>query len=161
MRIGILSDTHDKVARTITAVQQLAAAGAELLIHCGDLCGPEIVYACERLPTQFVFGNNEWDHTGLRRAMRDTGATCLEWAGVVEQAGKRIAVTHGHLDKEMRRLLATEPEYLLTGHSHIRHDFREGKTRRINPGALHRAAEFSVALLDLESEEVRFLTIDR
>jgi uncharacterized protein len=161
MRIGILSDTHDKLGRTITAVEQLIAAGAEVLIHCGDLCEPEIVYALERRPRYFVYGNNEWDLAGLRRAARDTGSTCLEWGGVVELAEKRIAVTHGHLDKELRALLATRPDYLLTGHSHIRHDYREGSTRRINPGALHRATEFSVALLDLTSDELRFLAVER
>jgi putative phosphoesterase len=161
MRIGILSDTHDKLGRALTAVERLVAEGAEVLIHCGDLCEPEIVYALERLPSYFVFGNNEWDLAGLRRAARDTGSTCLEWGGTIELAKKRIAVTHGHLDKELRRLMQTNPDYLLTGHSHIQHDYREGPTRRINPGALHRAAEFSVAVLDLKSDELRFLAIER
>ncbi len=160
-RIGILSDTHDKVERAIAAVERLVAEGAEALIHCGDLCGTEIVYVLERRPSYFVFGNNEWDLTGLRRAARDTGSTCLERGGIVELASKRIAVTHGHLDREMRKLLAASPDYLLTGHSHVRHDYHEGTTRRINPGALHRAAEFSVALLDLDSDTLRFLPIDR
>jgi putative phosphoesterase len=161
MRIGILSDTHDRLARAITAVECLVAEGADVLIHCGDLCGPEIVYALERRPSYFVFGNNECDLTGLRRATRDTGGTCLEWGGIVELANKRIAVTHGHLDKEVRKLVAANPDYLLSGHSHTRHDYREGSTRRINPGALHRASAFSVALLDLESDELRFLPIER
>jgi putative phosphoesterase len=161
MQIGILSDTHDKLGRAITAVEQLVAAGAEVLIHCGDLCGPQMVYALERRPSYFVIGNNEWDLGGLRRAARDTGSTCLEWGGTVELANRRLAVTHGHLEKELRALLATRPEYLLTGHSHVQHDYREGPTRRINPGALHRAAEFSVALLDLKTDELRFLPVER
>jgi len=161
MRIGILSDTHDKLGRTITAVEVLVAAGAEVLIHCGDLCGPEIVYALERRPNYFVIGNNEWDLVGLRRAARDTDGTCLEWGGTVELASKRVAVTHGHLDRELRKLLEARPDYLLTGHSHIRHDYREGPTRRINPGALHRAAEFSVAVLDLQTDKLQFLPIER
>ena len=44
MRVGILSDTHDQVARTQSAITQLLAAGAEVLIHCGDITVPEVVY---------------------------------------------------------------------------------------------------------------------
>lgn len=161
MKIGILSDTHDKLGRTITAVEKLAAAGAEALIHCGDLTGPEIIYACEGLPTYYVFGNNEWDFVGLRRAMRDAGGTCLEWGGVIELAAKTIAVTHGHLNGEIRKLREQQPDYFLFGHSHIAEDRREGRIRLINPGALHRAAEFSVAVLDLKTDELTFLAIER
>jgi len=161
MRLGIISDTHDQLERTRQAVALLVEAGAEALIHCGDLLGPPIVEACSVLPAYFVFGNNEDDLPGLRRAMRAANAVCLEYAGQIELAGKRIAVTHGHLDKELRRLAETKPDYLLTGHSHVRHDYREGAARHINPGALHRAAEFSVAVLDLHTDELRFLPIER
>jgi predicted phosphodiesterase len=60
---------------------------------------------------------------------------------------------------DVRRLLAARPDYLLTGHSHLAGDRRDGPTRRINPGALHEADEFSVALLDLETDIVRFLAV--
>jgi predicted phosphodiesterase len=59
----------------------------------------------------------------------------------------------------VRRLLAARPDYLLSGHAHIPGDRRDGPTRRINPGALDRADEFTVALLDLGADDVRFLTV--
>ncbi len=37
MRLGILSDTHDELERTRVAIALLRRAGAEALIHCGDL----------------------------------------------------------------------------------------------------------------------------
>ena len=49
----------------------------------------------------------------------------------------------------------------IAGHSHMAHDRRDGPTRRINPGALHRAAEFTAALLDPGTDELRFLTAPR
>ena len=36
-----------------------------------------------------------------------------------------------------------------------------GAVRRINPGALHRANEFTVALLEVGTGEVRFLPVPR
>jgi putative phosphoesterase len=161
MRVGIISDTHDQLARTVAAVELLVAAGATTLFHCGDVTGPEIVHACGGLPTTFVFGNNDDDWPALKRAVREVNGVCLEWAGEVMHAGKRVALAHGHMKSDVRRLLLARPDYLLTGHSHARHDFRDGPTRRINPGALYRADQFTVALLDLETDDLRFVEVPR
>lgn len=159
MRIGIISDTHDRIDRTTRAVRRLADEGAESLIHCGDLTGPAVVYECAALPTYFVFGNNDYNETGLRRAMADTGGVCLGRSGAIELGGRRIAVTHGDLVKEVRRLAALVPDYLFYGHSHVPADARDGPTRWVNPGALHRATAWTVALLDLDTDALRMLTI--
>jgi uncharacterized protein len=161
MRIGILSDTHDRLARTITAVQMLTDAGVEVLFHCGDITGPSIVEACDLRPTYFVFGNNDDDWPILRRTIAEIKGTCLEWGDEVTLAGKRIAMTHGHLHKDVRRLLTAGPDYLLSGHSHIATDERVGPTRRINPGAIYRADRFTVAVLDLKTDELSYLEVPR
>lgn len=161
MRIGILSDSHDQVERTAGAVALLAAEGADELIHCGDLTGPEVVLAIGEagVPCHYVLGNNDFDLDGIERAVTATGGTMLGWAGEIERAGKRIGVTHGHLSSEFRRLLTSSPDYLLFGHSHEWLNERDGPIRQINPGALHRAREWTVALLDLELDEVRFFRV--
>jgi putative phosphoesterase len=160
MKLGILADTHDEFARTRAAVQMLVSEGAETLVHCGDLIDVEIVAACAGLPFYFTFGNHDADTVPyLRAAALEQGATCLGWGGEIELAGKRIAVVHGHLTFDLRPLLNAEPDYLLSGHSHIAGESIHGRTRRINPGALHRADRFSVALLDLNTDELQFLSI--
>ncbi len=113
MRIGIISDTHDQVARTATAVALLVAEGAEALVHCGDLTVPEVVHECARLPSYYVFGNNDFDEDDLRRAMAETGGVCLGRGGMVALGGRRVAVTHGDRDAEVRRLIRLGPDYLL------------------------------------------------
>jgi putative phosphoesterase len=161
MRLGILSDTHDKSERTRHAVEMLVQAGAELLVHCGDFTSPALLAVCSVLPCYFVFGNNDSDSvSGLRRVAGEVGAVCLEWGGVIELGGKRIGVTHGHMRIEVKRVLAQGPDYLLSGHSHFADDFRDGAVRRINPGALHRAEEYTVALLDLDRDELEFLRVE-
>jgi putative phosphoesterase len=163
MRIGIISDTHDQQARTLAAVQLLKANRVEVLFHCGDLIEPEMVATCADLPAYFVFGNNDVDRVPeIRKAISVfKDAVCLEWGGEVKLDGKRLAMTHGHLDTDVRRLLASEPDYMFSGHSHVAADWRQGKTRRINPGALHRARQFTVALLELQNDDLRFLTVPR
>ena len=158
MRIGILSDTHDESVRTRTAVQMLREAGAEALIHCGDLFSPPIVAACSVLPCWFTFGNHDSDTVPLlQQAARDFGATCLGWGGIVTLGGKRLGVVHGHMTTDVKRVLDEQPDYLLSGHSHIAGDSLVGSVRRINPGALHRADAFTVALLDLASDELQVI----
>ncbi len=135
MLIGILSDTHNHSERTQIAVHLLRAEGAEVLVHCGDLASPGIVAECSVLPFYFVFGNHDADRVcELQWAADLHGATCLGWGGEFAAAQKRIAVVHGHLTMDLRPLLDTQPDYLLSGHSHVPCDWHEGPTRRINPG---------------------------
>ncbi len=159
MKIGIISDTHDQVERTSRAVAKLVAAGAEALIHCGDITQPAIVLECGGLPSYYVFGNNDFELTVLRHAIAQVGGVCLEREGLVEFAGKRVAVAHGDRADRIRRLLGSDPDYFLTGHTHQAEDERRGSTRWINPGALHRANPWTVAVLDLAVDRVEFLTI--
>jgi putative phosphoesterase len=159
MRIGIISDTHDRVERTARAVKLLAAQGAQTLIHCGDLTGPEIVAVCAPLPCYYVFGNNDFSEDLLERAIASSGGVCLGQGAIVELANRRIAVAHGHEATRIRRLLGENPEFLLFGHSHHPTDLKRGPTRWINPGALHRAANWTVASLDLGTDQLHWITI--
>jgi putative phosphoesterase len=158
MRIGILSDSHDQLERTRRAVDLLLTEGAEVLIHCGDLTSPPIVELLARATSYFVFGNCDYT-LPLARAAHDLGVNCLEDGGEIQLAGKRLAVTHGHLEDEVGQLLAGRPDYLFTGHSHLVNAWDEGGVRRINPGALHRARIYTVGLLDLDSGELRTLEL--
>ncbi|QEH36086.1 phosphodiesterase [Aquisphaera giovannonii] len=159
MLIGLFSDTHDQVERARAAVRQFRDAGARAIIHCGDLTTPAVVEACEGIPGYFVFGNCDYDRAALAAAIGRIGGTCLGDGGLVTLADRRIAVTHGHLDAEVRRLTAERPDYLFYGHTHRREDAMRGPTRWINPGALHRANPWTMATLDLASSRLEMLTI--
>lgn len=160
MLLGILSDTHDELARTQQAVELLRAAGAEALVHCGDMASPSIVVACAVMPLWFVFGNHDADSVpALRKAALEHGAVCLDWGGIFELAGRRVGVAHGHMRLDIRRVLAGRPDYLLTGHLHSPMDSLHDGVRQINPGALSRADEYTVALLEIETGQLQFLRV--
>ncbi len=161
-QIGIISDTHNKLDRTRHAVETLQTMGADAIVHCGDFTNPELAEACAVMPFYFVFGNNDADTVPELEAVatRDD-VTCLGWAGEFTASGKRIAVCHGHLTMDLKPLLDSRPNYLLSGHSHIAADWYEGETRRINPGALFRASEYSVAMLDVVENRVEFVDVPR
>lgn len=161
MKIGILSDTHDQVPRTRQAIRQFEAAGVQEIIHCGDLTIPDVVYACacEGIVSHFVMGNCDWDRSALRHAIEAIGGVYWESAGEIVRLDQRIAVTHGDSPAVFRRLLASRPDYLLHGHTHQRADRIEDGVRIINPGALFRAPQWTVAILDLPSRDLNCLNI--
>ena len=160
MLLGILSDTHDQRDRVHVAIRLLREHGAETLVHCGDITGPDIVAACAALPCYFVFGNHDADNVRLlETAAAQAGAVCLGWGGEVTLAGKRVGIVHGHLHIDVRPLVAAGPDYLLSGHSHLPGEWREGSIRRINPGALHQTDQPTAAVFDLASGALLFLNI--
>jgi putative phosphoesterase len=159
MILGIISDTHDQEERTAHAIRMLHQAKAEAIVHCGDLTGANILALFTGVPFSFVLGNNDYEGELKPAAQTMDNVFYLGQAGIIELGGKRIGVAHGHLRKEVHDLFTKAPDYLLTGHSHIAMDERDGKIRKINPGALYRAQHYSVAVLNLQTDELRFLAV--
>ena len=159
--IGILSDTHGAGEAASAAVSLLLSKGAQHLIHCGDVGSQSVLDALAgEVPAAFVWGNTDHDRAGLRRYAASLKIECFDTFGELDLAGKRIAVTHGDDARRVRQILADQQhDYLLVGHTHVREDRRVGRVRLINPGALYRAAEKTVALLDLAGDDLRFLTV--
>ena len=160
MIVGLLSDTHDRADAMAAAVELLRQNGSEFLIHCGDVGSERILDYLAGLPAAFVWGNNDWDRLSLQRYAENLGITCYGSFGELELAGKKFAVMHGDDPRLRQRVLAEQRhDYLLQGHTHVRQDERIGVVRCINPGALHRAKEKTVAVLDTATDELTFLSI--
>jgi putative phosphoesterase len=161
MIVGLLSDTHDKLPAAKAAVQALLANGAQYLLHAGDIGGEQIIDLLAGTPSAFVWGNNDLRVTSLATYASDVGVTCLDAMGEVEIDGKKFILTHGDHDKTVRQILADQQhDYLITGHTHARHDRRVGRVRWINPGAMHRVGIRTVALLDTATDSLRTLTVN-
>lgn len=160
MRVGILSDTHDHVNAMAAAIELLRGNGAEFYVHCGDVGSERILDHLAGLPSAFVWGNNDWDRADLERYARRLDINCLGAFGELELGGKRFAVLHGDDTRLKSRVLAEQRcDYLLQGHTHLRNDHRVGKVRCINPGALYRAREKSVAILDTAADALWFYPV--
>lgn len=160
MILGLLSDTHDRVDAMAAGVALLRARGAEFFIHCGDVGSGRVLDHLVGLPAAFVFGNTDWDRATLTRYAAKIGVTCHGALADLDLGGKKIAVTHGDdFTLKHRILSAQQHDYLFQGHTHVRADEQVGRTRVINPGALHRAKEKTVAMLDTESGKLVFLGV--
>ena len=156
MRLGILSDTHGRAAAAREAAGVLLDRGAGVLIHLGDVGSVDVLRALavaaarhgSGVPVHVVFGNVD-DVRGLSGEAARLGLQVDHPAGTLTADGKTVAFQHGDDPSLLRSALAAAPHFLLHGHTHRIRDEMAGATRIINPGALHRAARHTVALLDL------------
>ena len=156
-----MSDSHGRAGPVRQALAVLDEVGAEGIVHCGDVGGLEVLAELAGRRCWFVWGNTDVPGPSWRVEVEALG---LPWpAGPLsfELAGKRIAVYHGHEPGFTRTLQAAEHDYLFHGHSHRREDYRAGNMRVVNPGALRRGLTKTVALLDLATDELAFLEVQR
>jgi putative phosphoesterase len=156
MRIGVVSDTHDRGEAVGEAVRLLLEHRVELVIHCGDIESVDTVRLFKPVPTHFVFGNWDKDRAKLAAAIKDVGGTHYDSFGAIELAGKRIAWVHSHERHQLRQLEHSDFfDYVFYGHTHVREQHRTGRTLVANPGALFRANPKTCIVLDVVSGEIK------
>jgi hypothetical protein len=156
MRIGVVSDTHDRAETIAEAIRLLLEQRVELVLHCGDIESVETIRLFKPIPTQFVFGNWDKDRGKLAAAIKEVGGTPHDSFGAIELAGKRLAWVHSHERHQFRQLEHSDFfDYLFYGHTHVREQHRTGKTLVANPGALFRANPKTCIVVDVATGEIK------
>ena len=158
MKVGIVSDSHDRAEALARAVAAAAADGAEAIIHCGDVIGAQTLKPALRsgLPIHVIHGNNVGDTFALHRLAAASGGL-LHYHGHdarLALGGRRIFVVHY---PEYARAMACTGEWDLVccGHSHEAGidaiaTVGGGRTPVVNPGTVAGlAAPATFALGDL------------
>jgi putative phosphoesterase len=150
MRVGVISDTHGRVAFTRPAVRMFESLDVERVLHCGDIGSPEIVELFAPWPTDFVFGNCDTDQKLLRSAIDRAGKVCHGEFGDLQIEGVRIALVHSH-DRRLFVASVGSGRYgvVCYGHTHVAAIEQRGETLLVNPGAIYQAQPHSVAVLEL------------
>ena len=160
MRIGVVSDTHDRGEAVAEALRLLADQKVELILHCGDIESPETVLLFRDIPTHFVFGNWDKDRLRLTAAIRSIGGHANDSFGAIDVGGKRVAWVHSHERHQLYQLEHSDYfDYVFYGHTHVREQHKTGRTVVANPGALFRANPKTCIVLDTETGEIKPLMI--
>lgn len=164
MNIGILSDTHGNVRRTIKAITKLKDFAPAHIIHCGDIETQDVLtelavgFPDPDTPVTCVLGNvdgapGKWIEPlpHIRIAGRKAE---------LEIDGIKIAVIHGDDSRALKACIEGQQyDYIFTGHTHERDDEQRGRTRVINPGAVHRASIPSCAVLNIKTGVLTYLDL--
>ena len=98
MKICILSDSHDNRPLLAAAVRDAQAAGAEAVLHCGDVVAPSTLEVLKpfNLPVHVIHGNNVGDAYMMGR-ISSSAANRTTYYGQdagIELGGRRIFLVH-------------------------------------------------------------------
>lgn len=166
MILGILSDTHNHVVAARRALAALAEAGAEGLVHCGDI-GEDVL---DLLSAECLArGVRAWAVAGNCDCMADLAyrgcPAGVELARAVEfeAGGKACGVVHGDDWRTLDRMAeGGRLDYLFTGHTHRPALERVGRTTVLNPGSAARPRNgiATVAVLDTDSGDARWISLE-
>jgi len=134
MKVLVLSDTHAPTRwRAVPPALLPELASADVILHAGDVCTPELLdLLAGHAPVHVVLGNND-------------GEAVAAWGGgvgerlTVELGGVRFGMVHdsGARDGRRRRMRAWFPDadVVVYGHSHIPFDEEIDRLRLFNPGS--------------------------
>ena len=139
MKIAVVSDSHDNIWNMRKVVSQANDAGAELMIHCGDLISPFMLEELDafRGHVHLILGNNSGDQVLLmkRLASRSGHITFHGWHGRIEAGGLRLGFVHA---PEIACSMAGSGEFdmVFFGHTHLWKRDVVGRTLLLNPGEI-------------------------
>ena len=159
MKILVVSDTHGRDEKLEDAVMK--EAPFDMLIHCGDVEGREIfIEALAECPCHIVSGNNDF-------------FSDLPREEIVEIAGNRALVTHGHyygVSRDISGVLDEARERgcnaVFFGHTHKPFLETIDGVLVLNPGSLtyprQRGRKSSYAVIEVDKNskmaaEIRYL----
>ena len=158
--ICILSDTHDRIALIRRALFLVTALSPDLVIHCGDITEASTLEEFAGLPMRFVFGNCDHGRRELNRCAHRFGFDEIAPTLELEWQGRQLFASHGFEGAVLREAVRSQRfDYVFHGHTHERRDETIGRTRVINPGALHAASPPGFAALDLETGRLEFVDV--
>ncbi|MBI2654182.1 metallophosphoesterase [Candidatus Woesearchaeota archaeon] len=158
--IGIISDTHENEEAIKRAVKVFKDRKVEFVVHCGDIISPPMLEHFKELKMKIVYGNNDGERVGLNNKASEYGWEEVTDEKEFEYKGKKFYVYHGtKREKLYAAIKSNKYDYILTGHTHIKRNDKIGKTRVINPGALFRIYPYTIALLDVDKDEVEFVEV--
>lgn len=159
MKIGIISDTHDHRVYVKKAMEIFLREGCTWVLHAGDFVAPFIIEDIKKFNFSFigVFGNNDGEKDGLINAVSGFGQ--IEnppYSFILNE--RKFLLMHKPVRMEDK---VDEYHIIIYGHTHKRLAERKGISLIINPGEAcgWLFNEPSVAILDMENQEVLFIEL--
>ena len=119
MKIGVISDTHDRLPTFVRAVEMFKRVGVGAIFHAGDyvapfaakLIGPGVL----NIPLYCVYGNNDGERKGLKAVLPN-----LEDELAVEIGGRTVVMSHfiDWLKPGQLWVNGKPADVVITGHTH-------------------------------------------
>lgn len=164
MKFAVVSDSHDHIWNMRKLVAQANHAGAEVMIHCGDLISPFMLEELDLFQghIHLILGNNSGDQVLLMKRLgkREHQVTFHGWMGQLELDGLRLGFVHA---PDMAVALARSGDFhmVFSGHTHLWRQEKVGNTILLNPGEIMGKKEpAGWALIDTSTRQISHMLID-
>lgn len=153
MRIGVLSDTHDRLPCIREALARFAVANVAAVCHAGDIISPFAAKLLappnlpEETPLHGVYGNNDGERAGLAKVLPQIVAGPLR----VAIGGRTVLIHHDRAGLGEGDLSGAD--VVITGHTHEVVNERRGGRLILNPGECcgWLSGRCTIAIVDLET----------
>lgn len=146
MLVGVISDTHGLIRPEV----EEALEGCEVIFHAGDINSQEVLDALNEIaPVKVVRGNNdkEW-------------AVNIPYVRSFEYGGIKVCMSHKK--KDLPEDLLTY-DLVVTGHTHVYNESRQGHTLFLNPGSCgprRRDKQITMAVLEITNRDIKVKRIE-
>lgn len=168
MKIGVISDTHDKLSTAEAAFSYFAEQQVRLVVHCGDWKSAStveyIVGLCRdhEIKLKGVLGNNDLAVTDMLAFDQDSFEIVEGVLYFTLDNGKAAAVYHGHHKPTLRNLLLNDTLHVIfLGHTHKPVVTTDGPLI-INPGstafAIPRSKTWQPSVVVLDTATMKVYT---
>ena len=167
MKIGVVSDSHDHGTLLAAAIERARNWGAQAILHCGDIIGPNSLRPALALglPLHVVHGNNLGDMLSLQRMAHESKGALVYYGGDASFSlgGRRLFMTHyPHLARGMA--CTGDFDAVFCGHSHVAQVESvvgaRGETPLVNPGTVAGlGAEPTMVLGDLDAMSFEIVSL--
>jgi len=143
------------------ALRKATEAGAEAVIHCGDLAAPFVISELKTFegPVHVVFGNNDGDVFLLSKLAAGSNVTLHGNVATLQLGGRSILVVH---DPGTAEAYAATGAYdaVFYGHLHLAGEKRVSETLLLGAGELMGFKEEpSFALYDTETNAAERVSV--
>jgi len=149
MKIGVLSDSHDNLAKIERAVDFFNKKKVEFVLHAGDFVAPFTIPKFKKLscPWLGVLGNNDGEKEGLSRVSE----------GKIKKAPLRVKINQRRItlvhDINSLNLEKEDADVVIYGHTHKAKEEKKRHSLIINPGECGGwlTGKSTVAVVDLNN----------
>lgn len=159
MKVGVISDTHDRLPTFRRAVALFKRLRVDAVLHAGDYVAPfaaKLIVPDELgIPLHCIYGNNDGERKGLKAVLPDIVDGPLS-----VQIGGRTIVMHHFIDWLKPQDYAAA-DVVITGHTHqVVNEVKGGKLF-LNPGECcgWLTDRCTIALLDLETMKAEIVEV--
>ncbi|MFP4144006.1 MAG: metallophosphoesterase [Phycisphaeraceae bacterium] len=116
MKLGVISDTHDRLPTFARALERFQENQVEAIFHAGDLVAPFAAKLIAKdqidVPVYCIYGNNDGERAGLKKVLPQIQDGPLS----VRLGGRRIVMHHA-LDWLSQTDIAPA-DIVISGHNH-------------------------------------------